>query len=248
MTKVGAYVLIRVSLTVFEPRFAQELGFTEILSWIGIVAMIVGSILAIAQTDLKRMLAYSSVAQIGYIVLGVGLANKMGMTGGLLHIINHAFMKGCLFLATGAIVYRLKSRNIGDFKDLFVKMPWTTAAFVIAAFSMIGIPPTAGFFSKLYLILGSIDAEQWWFVGFILLSSILNLVYFINVIRHAFFAPSDADDAEEPATDEPERNEAPLSMVVPTMVLAVGIILLGIFNGEIVENLLDAAIPASFGR
>lgn len=248
MTKVGAYVMVRIMFTVFKPHFSIELiPITTILSWMGAVAMIMGSIFAIMQSDLKRMLAYSSVAQIGYIVLGVGLANRMGLTGGLLHILNHAFMKGCLFLVAGAIVYKMGMRDIYQFKDLYRKMPYTMAAFTIAAFSMIGIPPTCGFFSKLYLILGSIDAKQWVFVGFILLSSMLNVVYFINVIRHAYFEPPKPDYAHNGGTREGVvMDEVPLSMLIPILVMASGILLLGIFNGKIISTVLQFAIPASF--
>ena len=151
-TKVAAYVLVRVMFFVFEPRFSVEMiPVTTLLSWMGAIAMILGSVMAIAQSDLKRLLAYSSVAQIGYIVLGVGLANEMGLTGGLLHLVSHAFTKGCLFLVAGAIIYRTGIREIRELRYLSLKMPWTAATFTVAAFSMIGIPPTSGFFSKLYL-------------------------------------------------------------------------------------------------
>lgn len=248
MTKVGAYVMVRIMFTVFKPHFSIELiPITTVLSWMGAVAMIMGSIFAIMQSDLKRMLAYSSIAQIGYIVLGVGLANRMGLTGGLLHILNHAFMKGCLFLVAGAIVYKMGMRNIYQFKDLYRKMPYTMAAFTIAAFSMIGIPPTCGFFSKLYLILGSIDAKQWVFVALILISSMLNVVYFTNVIRHAYFEPPGSDYAHNGGTrEEVVMDEVPLSMLIPILVMAAGIILLGIFNGKIISTVLQFAIPASF--
>ena len=186
-TKLAAYVLVRVMFFVFEPRFSVEMiPFATLLSWMGAIGMVLGSVIAIAQSDLKRMLAYSSVAQIGYIVLGVGLANAMGLTGGLLHIVSHAFMKGCLFLVAGAIVYQTGLREIRDFRHLSVRMPWTAATFSIAAASMVGIPPTAGFFSKMYLVLGAIDAEQWVFVGILLFTSVLTLVYLTNVIRYMY--------------------------------------------------------------
>ncbi len=247
-TKVAAYVLVRVMFFVFEPRFAIELiPVTTLLSWMGAVAMILGSVMAIAQTDFKRMLAYSSVAQIGYIVLGIGLANQAGLTGGLLHLVNHAFMKGCLFLVAGAIIYRTGLRRISDFRTLSVKMPWTAAIFIIAAFSMIGIPPTCGFFSKLYLIAGAIEAQQWVFVGFILFSSVLALAYFGNVIRYMYF-PSEVAVGESAPEEEPTRDEAPLTMLLPMICLAVGIVLLGFFNGEVVSHFLAHAVPESFSR
>lgn len=249
-TKVAAYVLVRVMFFVFEPRFAIDLiPVTTLLSWMGAVAMIMGSVMATAQSDLKRMLAYSSVAQIGYIVLGIGLANAMGLTGGLLHLVNHAFMKGCLFLVAGAIIYRTGLREIREFRNLSRRMPWTAAVFTIAAFSMIGIPPFGGFFSKLYLILGAIDAEQWVFVGVILLTSVLALVYFANVIRHLYFPPDDTD-AEPAATREAEpatmrQGDPPLTMLAPMLALAVGIVLLGLFNGEVVSRLIEPVVAGS---
>lgn len=192
MTKVGAYVMIRIFFTVFKPYFSIELiPVTTILSWIAAFAMIVGSIFAIAQSDLKRMLSYSVVAQIGYIALGIGLANRAGLTGAVLHILNEVFTKGCLFSVAGAIVYKMGIRDIYQFRHLYRKMPFTMGAFVMGAFSMIGIPPTLGFFSKLYLILGSIDARQWVFVAVILISSILNVIYFFKVVETAYFEPRD---------------------------------------------------------
>lgn len=253
-TKVAAFALVRMLFFVFEPRFSVELiPVTTLLSWMGAIAMILGSVMALAQSDLKRMLAYSSVAQIGYIVLGVGLANADGLTGGLLHIINHAFMKGCLFLVAGAIVYRTGIREIRGLRNLSVKMPWTAGAFTVSAFSMIGIPPTCGFFSKLYLILGAIDSEQWFFVAVILFSTALALVYFANVIRYMYFPREE----HQPESDNfggisdlsgLTRHEAPLTMLVPTVLLAVGVILLGFFNGEVVSQFLVPIIPESFLR
>ena len=247
-TKVAAYVLVRVMFFVFEPRFSIEMiPITTLLSWMGAIAMILGSVMAIAQTDFKRMLAYSSVGQIGYIVLGVGLANQAGLTGGLLHLVNHAFMKGCLFLVAGAIVYRTGLRRISDFRNLSVKMPWTAGVFLIAAVSMIGIPPTCGFFSKLYLIAGAIEAEKWTFVGVILLSSVLALAYFANVIRYMYF-PAEKAVGESTLDEEPKRHEPPGTMLAPMLALAAGIILLGVFNGEVISLFLEHAVPEGFAR
>jgi multicomponent Na+:H+ antiporter subunit D len=240
-TKVAAYVLVRVMYFVFEPRFSVEMiPVTTLLSWMGVIAMILGSVMAIAQSDLKRMLAYSSVAQIGYIVLGIGLANAAGLTGGLLHLVNHALMKGCLFLVAGAIVYRTSLREIKDLRNLSVKMPWTAGIFAIAALSMIGIPPFCGFFSKLYLIMGAVEAGQWFFVGVILFSSALALAYFGNVIRYMYL-PKEAPDE---APSMPVRNEAPWTMLAPMLTLAAAIVLVGLFNGAIVHGFLEHAVPA----
>ena len=129
-------------------------------------------------------------------------------------------------------------------------MPWTAATFTVAAFSMIGIPPTGGFFSKLYLLIGAVDAEQWVFVGLILFSSTLALVYLGNVIRYMYFQKDEAgsESVEGIGLAEHVKNEAPLTMLAPMLALAAGIMLLGIFNGRVVSGFLEHAIPASFGK
>jgi multicomponent Na+:H+ antiporter subunit D len=248
MTKVMAYVLIRVMLTVFEPSYSLKVvPIGTLLSWLGAAAILIGSVYAIAQADLKRMLAYSSVANIGYIVLGLGLANRMGLIGGLFHILNHAFMKAVLFLVAGGIMYKMGMRNIYRFHGLRWKMPLTMAAFTIASMSMVGIPPTAGFFSKLYLILGAIEAKQWVFIAVILISSLLNAVYFFKVIELAYFKPADFKPGEGGSVEgKIERDEMPWSMLAPALVVAVGIILVGIFNGKIISSVLERVIPKTF--
>jgi len=251
-TKVAAYVLVRVMFFVFEPSFSIDtLPVTTVLSWMAAIAMILGSVMAIAQSDLKRMLAYSSVAQIGYIVLGIGLANEMGFTGGILHLVNHAFMKGCLFLVAGAIIYRTGRREIRSFRNLSSTMPWTTAAFTICAFGLIGLPPTGGFFSKVYLILGAIDGEHWVFVGVILISSVLAIGYLANVIRYMYLpaAENELDEKVEGSPQEESGGEqVPLTMLIPMLILAAGVILLGLFNGVVISQFIDPAIPTGLPR
>ena len=250
-TKVAAYVLIRVMFFVFEPRFSIEMiPVTTVLSWMGAVAMILGSVMAIAQSDFKRMLAYSSVAQIGYIVLGIGLANANGFTGGILHLVNHAFMKGGLFLVAGAIVYRTGLREIREFRGLSLKMPVTAATFTVCTFAMIGIPPTGGFFSKLYLILGAIDAGHWVFVGVIVLSSVLALAYLANVLRYIYF-PKEATaggGGGQPVPEAIKRDEVPWTMLGPMLAITAVIVLLGVFNGEVVGRFIEPATPAGLAR
>jgi multicomponent Na+:H+ antiporter subunit D len=245
MTKVGCYVLIRIMFFVFEPRFSiAYIPVTTILGWLAVIALIVGSIYAIAQDDLKRMLAYSTVAQIGYIVLGIALANKTGLIGSLLHILAEAFTKGCLFLIAGAIMYKLGTRTIGRFRNLFWKMPFTMIAFVIASFSMVGIPPTCGFFSKLYLILGAVEAKGWFFVAALLVSVLLNIVYFFNVIKRAFFESSEPAYVHDGGVRKGiALDEAPLSMLIPIWIMTIAILVLGIFSGKIITTILQYAVP-----
>ncbi|MBV1736253.1 MAG: monovalent cation/H+ antiporter subunit D family protein [Eubacteriales bacterium] len=223
-TKVGAYALIRVMFTVFQPEFEiTVVHVTQVLLFLATIAILAGSILAVAQTDIKKMLAYSSIGQIGYIVLGVALMNHLGMIGSIMHILNHALMKGGLFLVVGAIVYRHGFTHIQDFVGLGRKMPFTMAAFTIGALSMIGVPLTVGFVSKWYLALASLDAGMWYFVPVLLISSLITAVYFWRVIDNIYFKKT---EKEEPATG---IQEAPIGMLVPTFVLALLCIVFGIF-------------------
>jgi len=235
--EVAAYVLVRMLLTVFQPQyFIEVLPVTTVIGWIAAAGIIFGSVMAIAQKDFKRMLAYSTVAQVAYIGLGIGLANPLGLIGGLLHILNHAFMKSCLFLIAGGIRYQTGLHEISQFAGLGRKMPLMMAAFTVAALSMVGIPPTCGFFSKWYLVLGSIDANNWVFVAVILASSLLTAVYFFRVIEKLYAVPSSGDSAVEQATEPSAR------ILVPILILAVGIIVLGLINAIIVTQVLKPVV------
>lgn len=245
MTKVGIYVMIKIMFKVFEPSFSIEmLPVTTILSWIASIAIIVGCVLALAQVDLKRMLTYIMVAEVGYIVLGVGMANRNGLTGAVLHIVNDALMMACLFLIVAAIMFKLGIRNIYELRFLHRKMPFTMGAFTIAALSMMGVPPTCGFFSKWYLILGAIDANNWIFVAVILMSGLFNAILFFRVIENAYFEPAYAHDGGEHV--EVSRDEAPLSLLIPILIMAAGIILLGLFSGKIISTFIQFIVPVSF--
>ncbi len=263
MTKVGAYVMIRIMFTIFKPYFSIELlPVTTILGWVAAAAMIFGCILAIAQTDLKRMLSYIIIAEVGYIVMGVSVANRMGLTGAILHILNDAFMMACLFLVAGAIVYKIGTRNIYHFRHLHKKMPFTMATFTIAGLSVIGIPPTCGFFSKWYLVLGAINAQKWIFAGALLVSSLLNAVIFFRIIENIYLSPhapvypvgkpgssflSNGDYAHHGGSHEGVvRDEAPLSMLVPIFIMAAGILVLGIYSGKIISHIIQFTIPEGF--
>ncbi|MGH7827613.1 MAG: complex I subunit 5 family protein [Candidatus Binatia bacterium] len=238
MTKVAAYAVIRMFLTVFQPDYLRDiLPVTSIIGWLAAAGILYGSIMAIAQSDFRRMLAYSSISQIAYIGLGIGLANPMGLIGALLHILNHAFMKACLFLVAGSIRFRTGWWEVYRFAGLGKKMPWTMAAFTISALSMVGIPPTAGFFSKWYLLLGGIDAGNWIFVATILLSSLLTAIYFFRVLEQVYADPSKEESVSKNVSDPPA------SMLLPTVVLGAGVLALGLLNSIIVSHVLEL-VPA----
>ncbi len=222
-TKVAYYVLVRFVFGVFGVDLAFGiLRLDVVLMALAIAAMFAGSTVAIFQTDIKRMLAYSSVAQIGYMVLGLSLVSVAGLTGGIVHLFNHALMKSGLFLVMACVLLRTGSTRIDAMRGLGRRMPLTMAAFVVAGLSLIGVPATVGFVSKWYLVTGAIESGLWPVAVLILLSSLLALIYVWRVVEVAYFqsAPEDA----------PEIEEAPLSLLGPTWVLVGATLFFGIFT------------------
>lgn len=242
MTKVTIYLMVRVMFSVFsfDYLFLQSpLAQTGIV-WVATIAIVCASALALAQNDLKRMLTYIIVAEVGYMVGGVWLANATGMTGAILHIVNDALMTLCLFLAAAAILYRLGSLQLDSLQGVFRKMPITMAAFTVGAFAMIGVPPTAGFFSKWYLILGGIEAGHWQYVVALLFSSLVNAVLFFRIIEIGYFFKEGEHHGHE------KLEEAPLSMQAPLLITAVALIVIGLGSGPLIENIIKLALPAGF--
>lgn len=225
MAKASIYALIRIIFSVFTVDFITLFApIADIISWVAAIAMIFGSILAIAQFNLKRMLAYSSIANIGYIMLGVGLSTSttLGLTPALMHILNHALMKGCLFMAACGFIYKADLRDIRDLVGLARRMPYTCFAFLLAALSMIGFPPSVGFVTKLYLIFAALDAGKYIFIAVIFFSTLLMIVYFWHVIEIMYIR------VEEKGEKEIKVADAPMSMVIPGLVLAVLCFIVGI--------------------
>lgn len=225
VAKTFAYALIRVIFSVYTIDFIKTvLPVLNIICWLGAVAIILGSVYAIVQDNLKRMLAYSSIANVGYIVLGVGLAasTSLGLTPAIMHILNHAIIKGAMFMAACGFIYKLNLWNISEFSGLSGKMPYSTLVLILASLAMIGLPPGAGFVSKWYLILAAIDAGQYPFVAVIFISTLLMLVYFWRIIETMYIKPQIKTGPEkEPGRHKPVGvQEVPMSMMIPSIGLA----------------------------
>jgi len=224
-TKVALYLLIRFLFSIFGIEiFTEKLALTDILIILSLAAMLGASTVAIFQHDVKRLFAYSSVAQIGYITLGIALANQAGLTGSLVHIFNHAVMKGALFLAIGAVVYRIGSAELEDFSGLGKKMPITMVCLLIGGLGLVGVPGTAGFISKWYLAVGAIDAGYIWLVFLLVLSSLLALIYVGRIVEVVWF--------REPGPNLDGVKEAPLSLLIPTALMAAATIYFGLETSQ----------------
>jgi multicomponent Na+:H+ antiporter subunit D len=238
MAKVSAYALFRVLYFVL-PQADPVSPILTGLSWVAALAILAGSLLAVAQRDVRRMLAYSSVSQMGYIFLGLALGTPAALRGALLHVLNHAIMKGCLFLAAGGVQWRTGSYRLEDFVGMSRRMPLTMGAIVLAAMSMIGLPPTAGFFSKWYLLRGAMEAHAWVFVAVLVGSSLLTAVYFFRLIEWAYLRQPAAQTSP---LSSPPRQELPMQMLLPIWVLATAVLLLGLFNQSVINGIIQYAI------
>jgi multicomponent Na+:H+ antiporter subunit D len=245
MTKVMVYVMIRIMLTVFDPGFTfGTMGVSRGMVWLAVAAILGGSILALGTRHLKRMLTYIIVAEVGYMVGGFWLGNRAGISGAALHIVNDAAMTLCVFLAAGTFFYKIGGESIDDLQGLFRKMPVSMAAFAVGGLSIIGVPPTCGFFSKWYLISGGLAAGQYAFVGALLFSSLVNLALFFRIFEIAFFEPFQEHHGAHGAPAGTARQEAPLQMLVPLVLTALGLVALGLYSGDMVSRLIAHAIPA----
>jgi multicomponent Na+:H+ antiporter subunit D len=220
-TKVAVYLMLRVFFTVFgEAVSFGELPVAATLPAVGLFGALAMSLVAVFQTNLKRLLAYSSIAQIGYIVMAISLGTQAGLTAGIGHLFNHALMKGALFLAVGCVVYRLGSVRLEEIRGLGRRMPWTAAAIFVGGASLVGMPLTAGFISKWHLVSAILAGGQWGLVALILTSSLLAVAYVWRVVAFLYLreAPSDALPA----------GEAPWSMLAPTWALVLANVWFGL--------------------
>ncbi len=237
-TKVSVYVMIRILYTVFGGLVLPEGAIQGALMGLGMLSMIAAALVAIFETNVKRLLAYSSLSQIGYMVLGLGMGSAIGLAAGIIHIFNHALIKAALFMAMGCAFSRAGAVTIKDLAGLGRRMPVTMAAVVVGAMSLIGVPLTVGFVTKWYLIRAALEMGAWPVALVILLSGLLALIYSWRIVEAAYFAPA-------PEGREAVR-EAPLGMLLPLVFLAGACIVFGV-NSSWTMGLALAAARALIG-
>jgi multicomponent Na+:H+ antiporter subunit D len=229
---LGVYVIVRIIFNV--------LGVTPQLSYVlmvlGVVSMLVGVLLAIGQWDFKRLLAYHSISQIGYVILGIGLATPLGVLGGLFHLFNHALFKSLLFLNAGSVEYTTGTRQLKEMGGLARKMPVTSTTSLFASLSISGIPPFNGFWSKLFIIVACVQAGRLWFALAAVIGSLLTLASFLKVQKYAFF--------EKFKSRYENIKEAPFAMGASMVLLALLCLGVGLAFPFVVQYLVNPAVVA----
>lgn len=233
-TKVSLYIFLRFFFHVFGSEYSfGHMLLANILLPLAVIGFFVMSVVAIYQTDLRRLLAYSSIAQIGYIFAVISMATLEGISAGIIHIINHAFIKAALFMAVGCIVYRLGHARIKEMTFLIQSMPWTVGAFILGGISLIGIPLTAGFISKWHLVLAAIHSGWWIIAVMVLISSLMAILYIGKVIEVMCFKRDIVQSVDVP--------EAPKEMLIPLWLL----LALSIYTGIDASFVVDTAQMAA---
>ncbi len=228
VVKAGAFTVLKVGIYIFGADFLSTMNVSEWMVWIAAFSLIAASIIALRKDELKARLAYSTIAQLAYVTLGVSLATVMGMVGGVMQLVAHALGKITLFMCAGAIYVASGKKNISEMRGLGRVMPFTFGAFLLAALSITGIPPTGGAWSKWFLMMGAADSGRQVMIGVWMLSSLLSIAYLIPLVARGFFLPlQDEEDRPQPQGREisvislVNMREAPLWCVVPACITAI---------------------------
>jgi multicomponent Na+:H+ antiporter subunit D len=237
VVKTGVFTVLRVIFFVFGADLMMDIGVDVFVITFASFTIIVASLLALSRDNLKARLAFSTISQLSYIILGAALLTPSAMIGGIIHITNHAFSKITLFFCAGSIYVSSHKTEISQLNGIGKKMPWTMAAFTIATLSMIGIPPVSGFVTKWYLVIGSLERHSVAVLAVLLASSFLNAAYFVPIIYKAYFVDQDLDTTGHPKLDGQNNEgvkEIPL-MVVPLILTAIVSVVLGLYPDFIVQ-------------
>ena len=225
MAAAGSFGIMRIVFQVFGVELLEVLGVMPYMAVLAAITIVFAAILAVSQDNLKRRLAYSTISQMGYVALGIGLLGPGAAIGAMVHITNHAFMKGTLFLCAGLLIKRAGIHNVSEMAGVAKRMPVTMAAFTLSALGMIGTPPLSGFISKWFLGLGILEVDQPLYLAVLLGGALLAAIYLLPIVYAAYFRPAPTVTTKP---DPTEGREAPLSMLVPTLVASALTLALGL--------------------
>jgi multicomponent Na+:H+ antiporter subunit D len=236
VTKVALYAWIRIVFWVLGAHaVVYQVPVLLLVGFLGTIAALIGAFLALTQKEIKRMFAYGGLSHIGLVLVGISLENQTGYAGGVFYLLNDAVMQAGLFFWAGTVIHLYGVRTIEDLVRLHGGPGWMTAVLVVMAMSMIGIPPTGGFFGKWYIILGAVEAKNYLAVGAVLIATLLTLAYFVKLFEQVF--------RERSGYPTPAMPDAPLGVRISLGAASVAIILLGLMSDQIVGFLLQIAVP-----
>jgi proton-translocating NADH-quinone oxidoreductase chain N len=228
VVETGVYAICRIGFSIFSC-----IKWLEVIAILSIFTMFIGNLTPLLQTDIKRLLAYSSIAHIGYMLAGISTGTILGLTGAFMHIFNHAIMKGLAFLCSGVILYRLETRDMREMMGIGRTMPITTTTLFISLFALTGMPPLNGFISELTIILASIEANMIWLGICIIINSIISAAYYLRILK-AFLQPITLENIKK-------VKEGPIIMLIPLISLAILIIIFGIWPDGLMNYAKGAA-------
>jgi multicomponent Na+:H+ antiporter subunit D len=242
VVKAGVFTVMKVLVYIFGIELLSTTGASRWLTWVAAFTIISASVVALTKDNLKARLAYSTISQLSYIVLGAALATTAGVLGGSMHILMHAVGKITLFFCAGAIMVGAHKTEVSELDGLGRRMPFTFGAFLLGSFSVIGLPPMGGSWSKWFLMMGAADASQWLMMVVLMASSLLSIGYLMPVVVRGFFRPAPDDSSGGTGHGGSGIHEAPLLCVVPPVLTAIGGIVL-FFFADRVWNLLTGMVP-----
>jgi multicomponent Na+:H+ antiporter subunit D len=245
VVKVGVFSTVRVMLSVFGTDLLSSTGLGIFTAYFVSFTILTASVIALTKTNLKARLAYSTVSQLSYIILGAALVTPMGVTGGIIHITNHAFSKITLFFCAGAIMVASGKKDIREMGGLAKRMPLTMAAFALASLSMIGVPPVSGFVSKWYLAIGAMDIHNWIILTVLLVSSLLNAGYFIPVVIQAYYGKPPEEEKDQ--TGNLEKRPLIMFMVIPLVITGIFSVVFG-FYPDLFLNIIGVTDTSFFAN
>jgi proton-translocating NADH-quinone oxidoreductase chain N len=228
VVETGVYAICRIGFSIFSC-----IKWLEVIAILSIFTMFIGNLTPLLQTDIKRLLAYSTIAHIGYMLAGISTGTILGLTGALMHIFNHAIMKGLAFLCSGVILYQLETRDMREMLGVGRRMPITTTTLFISLFALAGMPPLNGFISELTIILASIEANMIWLGICIIINSIISAAYYLRILK-AFLQPITLENIKK-------VKEGPIIMLIPLVSLAILIIVFGIWPDGLMNYAKSAA-------
>ncbi|MGY9003473.1 MAG: proton-conducting transporter transmembrane domain-containing protein, partial [Rhodospirillales bacterium] len=242
VVKAGVFTVLKITVYIFGIEYLQNMGVSEWLQYMAATTIILASLVAMIKDNLKARLAYSTVSQLSYIVLAAMLVSDSSIIGGGMHIVTHAFGKITLFFCAGAIMVAAHKTEISAMRGLGRVMPFTFAAFFIGSLSIIGLPPFAGLWSKWYIAVGALEADQLFFVGVLMVSSLLNVAYLLPIAINGFFGRD--DKAENTTSSKPETmKEAPVACLIAMGISSLGCLLVFFFPNHLLTLMRMVVAP-----